>query len=290
MRVCVVKVGGLGDTVSVGPLVAALVEAGLEVVVLGGPAAEILPAHRMVTVPRGRLSGVWGLRSVLGLARRVGRCDVALLSPDECTAAHAVAARIAPRRIGFAAGIARGECFLTERLPLEADQSVYRTALSLGRHLLDQEVPLRRWAPAVRWAGGYDVLHAGAATALQRWPGFDALRGDWRRVEEGLSLRELVHAIAGAGVFVGCHSGPLHLATALGVPFVAVAGPSARAWDPPWHDVPGRILRAGLPCQPCGRFGAPARRCVHGAGPPCLTALPPEAVLEAVEEVRRAAA
>lgn len=288
MRVCVVKVGGLGDTLSVAPLVHALTGAGAEVVVLGGPAAVLLPAHRAVTVPRAALSGPWGVRHVPRLARRVGRCDVALLAFDACSAAQAVAALVAPRRIGVAAGIARGERLLTERLPLEMDRSVYQSALDLGRHLLRRELALRRWAPVARWPGGYGVLHAGAATALQRWPGFDALPGVWRRVEDGLSLPALAQVIAGAEVFVGCHSGPLHLAAALGVPFVAVAGPTAPAWDPPWPDVPGRILRAGLPCQPCGRIGAPARTCPHGLPSPCLTAVSPEAVHAAVEAVRHA--
>lgn len=295
MRVCVVKVGGLGDTLSVAPLVAALVDGGLEVVILGGPAAVLLPAPA-VSVPRTALSGPLGLRHVPRLARRLGRCDVALVSADECTAAHAVAARIARRRIGFAAGIAKGQALLTERLPFDAARPVADLALDLGRVLLGP-VALRRWAPGPRTVGDCGVLHAGAATALQRWPGFEALaaRGDlpWRRVDEadGLSLDDLARVIGGGRVFVGCHSGPLHLAAALGVPHVAVAGPTAPAWDPPWPEVPGRILRVGLACQPCGRFGQPARTCAQAAPPPpCLTAWTADAVAAAVADVLAEAA
>jgi ADP-heptose:LPS heptosyltransferase len=148
------------------------------------------------------------------------------------------------------------------------------------------------------------VIHPGAATALQRWPGMSAL-GErlaartafpWRTVEaaEAFDAPALARLIGGARAFVGGHSGPLHLAALLGVPHVAVAGPSAVAWDPPWPEVPGRILRAGLACQPCGAVGAPARACVQDAPargrpgdapPPCLTAWTPEAVAAAVEEV-----
>lgn len=283
MKVCVVKVGGLGDTLSVLPLVEALGAAGAEVSVLGGPAAVLLPAARVVTVPRQTLSGPRGLRRAPGLARRLGRQDVALLSFDECSTAHAVAALVARRRVGFAAGIARGERLLTERLPFDAQRPVADLALDLGRHLLGRLPPRVPVPPRPR--GSEVLLFPEAATPLQRWPGFEALEGTTLRMGDGLDPAALATRIGAARVVVSNHSGPLHLAAALGVPHVAVAGPTARAWDPVGSAAPGRVLRAGLPCQPCGRVGAPARHCPHGLPPPCLTAVTAGAVRAAMVEV-----
>jgi len=304
MDVLFTKVGGLGDSLSVLPAVAALAQR-TRVTVLCSPVGagvfrSLTPAPRVVSVPRPWLAGVGGLRHVPALVRRVGRAEAAVISFDDCTAVHAVAGWVAPRRIGVGAGIAKGEVWLTDRVPFQARRSVYAAALTPVEALLGHAVPLNRGVPwpVERGAGAYGVIHPGAATALQRWPGFAALAGrleratgfPWRCVTEadGLTVADLARLIGGARCFVGNHSGPLHLAAAQGTPYVALAGPTTPAWDPPWTDVPGRVLRAGLPCQPCGRLGAPARRCparMRDGVPPCLARLTGEHVSAAVAEV-----
>ena len=66
------------------------------------------------------------------------------------------------------------------------------------------------------------------------------------------SLRELVALSARARLFVGCDTGPMHLAAALGVPVVALFGPADPARTGPFGA--GHVLvRVPPPCAPCGR-------------------------------------
>ena len=105
-------------------------------------------------------------------------------------------------------------------------------------------------------------------------------------------LRELAGVLA-AGAdsgarFVGCDSGPLHLAVACGLPVTCLAGPQSHLRTGPWP-VPGRnarsardggrhaVLRAAVEpsCAPCL-----ARRCSHPDGPVCMRRIDPSLVLE----------
>jgi ADP-heptose:LPS heptosyltransferase len=241
------------------------------------------------------------------LVRRIGTQDIALLSHDECTTVHVVARMVGRRRLGFAAGIARGEGLLRERLTFDPRISPYEHAMDLVRRVCPQVLPLARVAPVIEppdgWLaqrgidGPYGVVHVGAATALQRWEAARFIdtarhlsavtRYPWLIIDMAakLSLPGLGGLIGRARGFVGNHSGPLHLAAALGVPWVAVAGPSARAWDPPWTDVPGRVLRADMPCVGCGRLGAPVRECPNNTPGACLDALTAEQVAGAMLEI-----
>lgn len=307
------KVGGLGDSLSALPALAALCaclpDAAVTVLcsAIGAEVFAAVPGPRLVTADRAALVGAAGLGRVPALARRLGRHDVALLSHDECSAVHLVARLTARRRIGFAASIARGEALLRERLPFDADAGPYVLAQRLVRSLCPQAGPPRRVRPMteapVPWlarrgvSGPYGIVHSGAAGALQRW-GVDRFTAAARMLSEatglpwllidgpsGLTLAGLAGVMAGARGVVGNHSGPLHLAAALGVPWVAVAGPSARAWDPPWRDVPGRVLRGDLDCVSCGRVGAPAVVCPRGTPGACLDALTPREVTGAMLEI-----
>lgn len=317
-RILLCKVGGLGDSLSALPALAALrasrPDCALTVLCspIGAEVFAAVPDVRMVVEDRASLSGPAGLSRVPALARELGRQDVALLSFDECTAVYVTARVISRRRIGFDAGIARGQGLLNEALPFDAAVSPYRQALELVRGLCAPSPALRRvppvadvpahWLARRRIDGAYGILHAGAATELQRW-GLDRFKATawllsectgipWLIVDAsaGLSLSQLAGLIGGAQGFVGNHSGPLHLAAALGVPWVGVAGPSARAWDPPWHDVPGRILRGDLDCVACGALGAPVRVCPRNTPRACLDALTPRAVAGAMREVLESSA
>jgi ADP-heptose:LPS heptosyltransferase len=78
-------------------------------------------------------------------------------------------------------------------------------------------------------------------------------------------------------------TGPMHLATAVGTPVVAVFGPS----DPRRYAPAGaadRIVRIVLPCSPCNRIRLPPVRCT-GHTPDCLAGIPADAVFEAALSV-----
>ncbi|XZG70625.1 putative lipopolysaccharide heptosyltransferase III [Chitinibacteraceae bacterium HSL-7] len=94
-----------------------------------------------------------------------------------------------------------------------------------------------------------------------------------------LSLKELGALIGAARAFVGVDSVPMHLAAALQTPTVALFGPSGDIEWGPWH-VPHRLLTTAVACRPCGRDG-----CGGSKVSDCLTAIAPERVLAALDEL-----
>jgi ADP-heptose:LPS heptosyltransferase len=98
-------------------------------------------------------------------------------------------------------------------------------------------------------------------------------------------LRELAAlftvAAADGARFLGCDSGPMHLAAACGLPVTCLSGPQSHRRTGPWPLAEGelgphRVLRAASPpaCAPCLR-----RTCDHPAGTVCMRGIAPEAVL-----------
>jgi heptosyltransferase-3 len=129
-------------------------------------------------------------------------------------------------------------------------------------------------------AESFDILiHAGASREYKRWPlsRYQELavrlaqdhRVGWIEVPEApapanvetiqtRNLDELVSHLAKASLFIGNNSGPMNLASAMGVPSLIFIGPSPRSWDPYWHRNRIRILRdETLPCIECGARGMP---------------------------------
>jgi ADP-heptose:LPS heptosyltransferase len=107
------------------------------------------------------------------------------------------------------------------------------------------------------------------------------------------SPRQLAETLSGAQLFIGNDSLPMHLATAAGVPVIAIFGPSnARAWAPYAPEQPERVAvirRADLPCSPCIYRG-------HALGTPqgcpprsCLTELTTAPALLAARRLLRPA-
>ncbi len=155
--------------------------------------------------------------------------------------------------------------------------------------------PGARWAtkrwPAERFAAVADALAAdGVKIVLCGGPGdrdaFAAFRAAARaRVAADLSflpLDALAAAIARVQLLVACDSGPVHLATAVGTPALALVGPTSHArWGPP---PPGRALSLRLACAPCSNHGGDY--CPEGHHR-CLADLAPEAVLAAAREMLR---
>ncbi len=95
-------------------------------------------------------------------------------------------------------------------------------------------------------------------------------------------LKGLVAAIGRCRLLLTNDSGPMHIATALGVPVVAIFGPThPKLGFSPLG--PGDVLlHAGLPCSPCSLHGE--KRCIlkHRQ---CMEQITPEMVLEAIRRV-----
>ena len=95
-----------------------------------------------------------------------------------------------------------------------------------------------------------------------------------------LSLPALAAALSRVSLLIANDSGPVHLATAVGTPAVAVFGPTALVrWGPP---SPGRAVSLNLPCSPCSNHGA--ERCPLGHHR-CMRDLPAAQVVQAASEV-----
>jgi heptosyltransferase-3 len=94
-----------------------------------------------------------------------------------------------------------------------------------------------------------------------------------------LTLKQLGALAARARLFVGVDSMPMHLAAAMGVPTVALFGPSGESEWGPWN-VAHRVVKSAHTCRPCGQDG-----CGGGKLSECLTLLPVDAVHAAAREL-----
>ncbi|MEW6368866.1 MAG: lipopolysaccharide heptosyltransferase II [Acidobacteriota bacterium] len=88
------------------------------------------------------------------------------------------------------------------------------------------------------------------------------------------SVRALIAGISRCRVFVTNDSGPLHIASALRVPVVAIFGSTEPRSTGPFNP-PSIVLRRDLPCSPCHRRSCPIDH-------RCMTRIPPEEVLPEV--------
>ncbi len=148
----------------------------------------------------------------------------------------------------------------------------------------------KRWAPE-RFAAVADALAAeGAAIVLAGGPddreAFSAVRSAMRApVAADLSplpIEAAAAALARVQLLVACDSGPVHLATAVGTPVLALFGPTSIVrWAPA---APGRALSLRLPCSPCSNHGGDF--CPQGHHR-CLADLSAGAVLAAAREMIR---
>ena len=86
-----------------------------------------------------------------------------------------------------------------------------------------------------------------------------------------LDVGALAAVMARLDLLLTVDTGPMHLASAVGTPVVAIFGPS----DPARYAPTGprdHVVRVDLPCSPCNRIRQPPARCV-GHTPDCLRAV-----------------
>jgi len=94
------------------------------------------------------------------------------------------------------------------------------------------------------------------------------------------SLREYAWLVKQADVYFGGDTGPMHIASAMGTPIVALFGPTTPTIDAPYRQ-PYRALHKDLPCSPCNE-----RRC--GRNFECMTAITPEEAYDAILDILEA--
>lgn len=183
-----------------------------------------------------------------------------------------------------------------------ASKNVPRVALHVGSGTYSVA---RRW-PVERFAELAIVLHKHneAEIVLVGGPEDAGLSDEvmtsleqpsWAQISvSDASPGDLARTLASCDLFVGNDSFPMHLATAVRVPVVALFGPSnAMAWGPYAPEAPERVAvvrRDDLPCSPCFYRGH-ALGTPQGCPPrPCLTELGIQPVLAAAERLLRQAA
>lgn len=212
----------------------------------------------------------------------------------------------APRRIGPAAASRRessSALFANERVPLGAAHAVER-GLELVAPLGAAVAPVD-FAPGAlacgreRVPGGdYLYLHPGAAWPNKRYPpaawgevaaalasatrlavqvgaapGEEALADGVVAASRGAAARldlptlpDLAGAVRGARLVLAGDTGAAHLAVALGVPVVALHGPTDPARHGPWG-APAAALFVRLPCSFCHRRMEEPKACLQALAP-----------------------
>jgi lipopolysaccharide heptosyltransferase I len=155
----------------------------------------------------------------------------------------------------------------------------------------------------------FAVLNPGGSWKTKRWSAerfgrlASAIEGEWRLAslvvwgpgEESLgrevvaaskgsarlaprtSLQELVPYIRKGRLFVSGDSGPLHLASACGIPAVGIFGPTDPARNGPFGPGDEAVWKR-VPCSPCYKHRCP------GYGNVCLTSIEVQEVLDAVRK------
>lgn len=178
----------------------------------------------------------------------------------------------------------------------EAEQRVDAVVAKHGleRKRFVQMHPASRWLfkcwPAGRVADLVNILHSRGERIVLTGAGdgneaayMDEVRKRLRQpavdLAGQLDLRSLAALTARARLFVGVDSAPMHIASAMGTPVVALFGPSGDVEWGPWQ-VAHRIVASDMPCRPCGVNG-----CGGSNRSECLETLPVERVLAAIDEL-----
>jgi heptosyltransferase II len=200
----------------------------------------------------------------------------------------------APERVGFAD--APAAFTYTRRVPRPREGHEVERLLTLAGVLPGTAGPAVRLAlaptdhaAALAWLASHDIgpdfvaLAPGSVWATKRWPYYDQLAARLERTsvivgsaEDGpladaivaasrgravsaagvLTLRASAALIQRAAVLVTNDSAPLHLATAVGTPIVAVFGPTVPEFGfGPRQPGDLALGRVDLPCRPCSKHG-----------------------------------
>ena len=93
---------------------------------------------------------------------------------------------------------------------------------------------------------------------------------------ETKSIKQLTELIKRATLFIGGDTGPLHIASIMGIPVVGIYGPKDPAIYGP-YDGTAIVIKKDVPCSPCRK-----RTC---GDPICMSTILPEDVFRGVEKL-----
>jgi heptosyltransferase-2 len=320
--VLVIQTAFLGDVILTTPLIAALAREHGPVDLVTTPAAAPLveshPAVRNVIRydKRGTDRGVAGFLRLARQLRQRGYRRAYLPHRSWRSGALARLAGI-PERIGFADGSALLYTSTVERPAAGHEVERLMALADPGEEppvliALDPEDRLEadRWLGAQGVEDGFIALAPGSIWGTKRWPYYGELAarlsgpvvivggpedralgdsimaasgGRARNAAGALSLRGSAALLARARVLVTNDSAPLHMATAAGVPIVAVFGPTLPSFGFGPRGPRDRIVEHDhLACRPCSAHGPQVCPLGHHR---CMRELGVELVVAAIEEV-----
>jgi lipopolysaccharide heptosyltransferase II len=289
-------------------------------------AAPLLDGHPAVREvirydKKGRDVGLGGLRRLGAALRTRGYARAYLPHRSWRSAALALLARV-PERTGFADSpaaityttrVARGRSgHEVERLLALAGGRGDAPPVSLALGAED-EAAADRWLAERGVPTGFTAMAPGSIWGTKRWPYYPALAAalegpivvigggedaglageivaaapgrTWSAAGE-LTLLGSAALIRRAGVLVTNDSAPLHLATAVGTPVVAIFGPTVPEQGfGPRGSRSLALGHAGLRCRPCSTHGPAVCPLGHHR---CMRELAAETVVEAVTTVAEA--
>jgi lipopolysaccharide heptosyltransferase I len=91
------------------------------------------------------------------------------------------------------------------------------------------------------------------------------------------NLRQLAEIFNRCNLFLGSDSGPMHIASFVKTPVVAIYGPTNHVVNAPYEKNPHIMLRKDVPCSPCRK-----RDCKSVQ---CMTMVKPDEVFDAVKKL-----
>lgn len=97
-------------------------------------------------------------------------------------------------------------------------------------------------------------------------------------------IREVVSVISHLNAFISNDSGLMHIASATGIPIVAIFGPTNPVWVRPWK-VKYRVVRIELPCSPCFYYSPKSLKCGSGLDFKCLKDIHVSTVINALKSI-----
>ncbi|HEX9849363.1 lipopolysaccharide heptosyltransferase II [Candidatus Deferrimicrobium sp.] len=144
----------------------------------------------------------------------------------------------------------------------------------------------KRWYPerfaavadtlAEEWGARVVVVGSAAETPLAGEIEAAARRGV-ANLAGKTTVREMMALLSLSSFLVTNDSGPMHIGAALGVPLVAIFGPTDWRRTAPWSPL-AKVVRVEIDCSPC-------RRRVCDRGHECMLGVTPEMVLDAARQL-----
>jgi heptosyltransferase-3 len=153
----------------------------------------------------------------------------------------------------------RGENYFRRR-GLTVSESLETIVIHPGSGSKKKVWPVERFLEVVRYlqkhAGSRILIVLGPAEGPEVQKAFEGIEWDMGPsapiLLKGLSLLELASVVEWCRLFVGNDSGITHMAAALGVPTVAIFGPSdPKVWSPRGKKVV--VVRRKIACSPCSQ-------------------------------------